>query len=66
MNLHALPATDKRQGRALHLHPASRMGLRRHLRIKHRLALALQPSQATLSPRPPTPVSSTNLLGSYT
>ena len=31
-----LPATDKRQSRALHPHPAQRLGLRRDLRIKQR------------------------------
>ena len=32
----ALPATDKRQSRTLHPHPAHRLGLRRDLRLKPR------------------------------
>jgi transposase len=32
----SLPATDERQGRALHPHPARRLGLRRRLRLKRR------------------------------
>ena len=32
----ALPASDKREGRTLHPHPAQRLGLRRHLRLKPR------------------------------
>jgi hypothetical protein len=30
----ALPAADERQGRALHPHPARRLGLRRRLRLE--------------------------------
>jgi len=32
----SLPAADERQGRALHPHPARRLGLRRYLRLKRR------------------------------
>ena len=58
----ALPATNQRQGRALHPHHAQRLGLRRDLPPSSRERTAaldgwlyhLQPSPTTLSHRPPT------------
>jgi hypothetical protein len=56
-----LPAAHERQGRALHPHPARRLGVRGDLRLlrgaprsAHRLARLLQSPPTTRLPRPPT------------